>query len=415
MTVLAKSNTSADTALRFLDQAGRAVTSSLAKLSSGSRIVRASDDAASLAVGTKIEADVTALKQATANAGQASSVLQVADGALAQTVEILMRMKTLAVQSHAGSITDAERTFLDAEFQALGDQINALAEQTTLAGSPLLTGTLDPTRSPIPGEPLVFQVGVASGDTIGVPLPEVTLARLGGPAVPDATGGNLAPRTLADDGLVAPTVTTTGPPNRFATGAMSVLDGSAIANQGSFVFSWDDDNPSGGRTLFTLANGSRSFTFDAVYNTTYTNPAMVLTDGVTGETITLAINAPIAANNDGGGTADYAFSIATAPGTRANVLTQERASVAGHILDEAIQQLNEFRAEAGGLISRFSFAAANLATGLENLESARSVLLDVDAAGEMSVLASKQVLLQASMAMLAQAMQRPQQRLKLLQ
>ncbi|MEZ5824894.1 MAG: flagellin [Geminicoccaceae bacterium] len=74
-------------------------------------IVKASDDAASLAVGTKIKADVTALQQAKVNAGQASSMLQVADGGLSQVSDILLRMKALSVQAQSGSISDNERIF----------------------------------------------------------------------------------------------------------------------------------------------------------------------------------------------------------------------------------------------------------------------------------------------------------------
>jgi flagellin len=303
MAMTATTNTSANTALRYLGINNAASSSSLAKLSSGSRIVRASDDAASLAVGTKIKADVTALKQAQVNASQASSVLQVADGALAQTVDILMRMKALSVQSQSGSVSDNERTFLDKEFQALAAQINAIADQTKFNNTVLLDGTLDSTALPTAGEALSFQVGVASTDVIDFELPEVTLARLGGDDILDADGLNPGARYLADDGS----------------------------------------------------------------------------------------------------------------GNPASVAERDSAVVAGNILDAAISQLNEFRSDVGALISRFEFASANLATTIENLDASRSVLLDVDMAAEMSNFSSKQVLLQASVAMLAQANQQPQQLLKLLQ
>jgi flagellin len=75
MVMTATTNVSANTALRYLSQNSAAASSSLAKLSSGSRIVKASDDAASLAVGTRIKADVTALKQAASNTAQGQSLL----------------------------------------------------------------------------------------------------------------------------------------------------------------------------------------------------------------------------------------------------------------------------------------------------------------------------------------------------
>ena len=152
MAISASTNTTANTALRYLGQNSAASANSLAKLSSGSRIVKASDDAASLAIGTKIKADVTALKQAQVNASQASSVLQVADGALSQTTDILMRMKALSVQAQSGSVSDNERGFLDKEFQALVKQVDAIADQTKFNGNTLLDGsfgaTLDPATPP---------------------------------------------------------------------------------------------------------------------------------------------------------------------------------------------------------------------------------------------------------------------------
>ena len=84
------------------------------------------------------------------------------------------------------------------------------------------------------------------------------------------------------------------------------------------------------------------------------------------------------------------------------------------IIDGALSLISEARADVGALISRFEFAAANVATTIENLDSARSTLLDVDMAAEMSNFSSKQVLMQASVAMLAQANQMPQQLLRLL-
>jgi flagellin len=116
-----------------------------------------------------------------------------------------------------------------------------------------------------------------------------------------------------------------------------------------------------------------------------------------------------------GATATLADSAGDGTDVAASVTSRDNAVIAGGILDNAISQLNEFRASVGAQISRFEFAAANLATTVENLDAARSVLMDVDMAAEMSNFSSKQVLLQASVAMLAQANQQPQQLLRLLQ
>ena len=99
------SNFAANVAQRNLARTDVAVSSSLAKLSSGTRVVSARDDAASLAVGSRLRAEVASLKQATVNVGQAVSMLQIADGALATSGDILVRMKALAVQSSSGQFS----------------------------------------------------------------------------------------------------------------------------------------------------------------------------------------------------------------------------------------------------------------------------------------------------------------------
>ena len=112
-------NTSANTALIYLNRNSAEQQSSLSKISSGTRIVRASDDAAGLAVSSRIQADITTLEQASRNATQAAAVLQTADGALARVGDILQRMKSLAAQAVSGSVDAASRGFIDQEYQLL--------------------------------------------------------------------------------------------------------------------------------------------------------------------------------------------------------------------------------------------------------------------------------------------------------
>src|SRR3954468_3308063 len=143
MALSVATNTSAATAHRYLKTNDMEASRSLAKLSSGSRIVRASDDAASLAVGTKLKADINALRQAQVNASHGSSVLQVADGALQQVSDILIRMKALATQAVTGSISDTERGYLNSEFTQLKNQLDDLSTQTKFNGTKLLDGTFN--------------------------------------------------------------------------------------------------------------------------------------------------------------------------------------------------------------------------------------------------------------------------------
>ena len=93
-------NTAANSALRFLNKNSAMASGSVGKLASGSRIVKASDDAAGLAIGTRLMADVTALTQAGINASQGASVVQVADGGLGRIGDVLQLMIRARYMSH---------------------------------------------------------------------------------------------------------------------------------------------------------------------------------------------------------------------------------------------------------------------------------------------------------------------------
>src|SRR5690606_28644460 len=111
------SNFAANVAHRNLVRSDMELTDSLAKLSSGTRVVSAKDDAASMAIGSRLMSETSALRQAQVNAGQAVSMLQVADGAMGRAHDILMRMKSLAVQAGSGQLSGTERGMLDTEYQ----------------------------------------------------------------------------------------------------------------------------------------------------------------------------------------------------------------------------------------------------------------------------------------------------------
>lgn len=133
-------NISALIAQQNLGKADRASQSSIARLSSGNSIIRASDDAAGLAVGTGLRTDVSTLRTALTNTSQANSVLSIADGALFNIGEILQRQKALASQANSGSLSDTERVFLDSEFQKLTLEIDRIADSTNFNGIKLIDG-----------------------------------------------------------------------------------------------------------------------------------------------------------------------------------------------------------------------------------------------------------------------------------
>lgn len=140
-------NIAAYSAQSNIGKASNSASASIARLSSGNRITKASDDVAALSIGTSLRTGVTTLKTALLNANQGSSLLQVADGALSQLSEILQRQKAIATQASSGSVGDAERGFLNQEFQALTNEINRIAGSTNFNGVKLINGGLGTTTT----------------------------------------------------------------------------------------------------------------------------------------------------------------------------------------------------------------------------------------------------------------------------
>ena len=141
------SNFAANVAHPNLVQSDANLTDSLAKLSSGTRVVSAKDDAASLAIGSRLSAEVVALRQAQVNAGQGISMLQVADGAMSRAHDILLRMKALSVQAGSGQLSGTERGMLNTEFQQLVSEIDRLASDTEFNGNQLVNGAIGVART----------------------------------------------------------------------------------------------------------------------------------------------------------------------------------------------------------------------------------------------------------------------------
>jgi flagellin len=135
------SNFSADIIQRSLSKASAGEASSIAKLAAGRRVLSAKNDAAALAIGARLGAEVSGLTQAQTNTGQARSMLQVADGGLATTNDILTRMKSLAVRAGSGGLSANDRTVLDRELQSLASEVDRIAGDTDFGGTKLLDGS----------------------------------------------------------------------------------------------------------------------------------------------------------------------------------------------------------------------------------------------------------------------------------
>jgi len=135
-------NVSALTPQSNLNVAQKKVDHAIAALSSGNRIIRASDDVAGLSIGTLLRTTVSTLKTALKNAGQAATLLQIADGGLQKIGEILQRQEELAASANSGTLTDVERGYLNQEFQSNTTEINRIVTDTKFNSVQLLDGSL---------------------------------------------------------------------------------------------------------------------------------------------------------------------------------------------------------------------------------------------------------------------------------
>ena len=124
-------NSGFDLGVFAVGKASRSVVSNTSRLSSGERITRAGDDVSGLSISARLQTRITSLRTASMNVAQAESLLQVMDGGLQKIDEMLQRMQALSVQSNSGSLTSAERGFLNQEFQQLMNEIDRIAQETT--------------------------------------------------------------------------------------------------------------------------------------------------------------------------------------------------------------------------------------------------------------------------------------------
>lgn len=134
-------NTQALSAQRFLSNNYQAQNNSLERLASGSRINRAGDDAAGLAISEKLKANIRSMKQAGRNANDGISLIQTAEGAMNEISNVLVRMRELSIQASSDTISDVERGFTNKEVQALKLEVDRISNSTEFNNMKLLDGT----------------------------------------------------------------------------------------------------------------------------------------------------------------------------------------------------------------------------------------------------------------------------------
>ena len=171
-------------ASKAASQSQRMLDTAMERLSTGKRINYATDDAAGQAIAVRLEAEIQGISMATRNVADAQSLMDTADGALAETSNILLRMRELAVQASTGTLNSDDNAALDAEFQQLEAEIDRIASSSKWAGSDLFTGTAR-----------VFHVGTKATDTLSHTIGKMAAHDLG----VDSLGANNASGGTGDD------------------------------------------------------------------------------------------------------------------------------------------------------------------------------------------------------------------------
>ncbi len=399
MPITINTNVSAMISQRNLNAASERSASSLSKLSSGSRVPTAKEDAASLAIGTGLSVENAALKAAQVNASQASSLLQIADGAFSQISDILTRMKSLATTAQSGQLSGTERGYLNDEYGLLRNEIDRIAATTEFNGQALLGGsnTLSVTGQTAVADTAAGFVGyefdasrVNATDTFAVQF--------------DTSEGNLTVVNTAQGTAQTINLGSAGD-DPVAAGATRELD---FANVGVKITINND--------FFAGAAIGAGADFGDLTTTQFTAAAGTSSAAATfafqvgsGNSVTDANNSISITISEGN------FSALIGGGTGSNLTTAGNAATASDEVDAAVQAVNTARADVGSSQNRIEFAQNNLAVSIENSEAARSVLLDVDVSAEITKFTSEQVLIQAGVSMLAQANQQPSLLLRLLQ
>ena len=207
-------NTSASIAANALKQNDRLMNDAMERLSTGKRINNAGDDAAGLAITSRMTTHIDGLQQAARNANDAIGMIQVADGALSEMTSILQRMRDLSVQASSDTLTASDRGSIQAEITALTSEIGRIAETTTFNNINLLDGSAGSFGL------LTFQVGYEASQTITVNVGDLELAA-GAIAY---TAGTSAGGILGAD-LSAITITTAALSNTQVTALDTAIAG----------------------------------------------------------------------------------------------------------------------------------------------------------------------------------------------
>jgi flagellin len=163
-------NVNASIAQNALVRNDRSMNTAMERLSTGQRINSAKDDAAGLAIASRMTSQIKGLEVGVRNANDAISMISVADGALIEVGNMLQRMRELALQASNGTATSADRDYLNMEYENLITEIERIAQNTQWNGKTILTGDANDTDD----DTVAFQVGANGGQTITVDFGDIS-------------------------------------------------------------------------------------------------------------------------------------------------------------------------------------------------------------------------------------------------
>ena len=164
-------NVNASIAQNALVKNERNMNTAMERLSTGQRINSSKDDAAGLAISSRMTSQIRGLETGIRNANDAISMLQTGDGALVEVTNMLQRMRELAIQASNGTTASADRDYLDAEYKNLASEIDRIADNTQWNGRAILDGTANGSED---DSTVAFQVGANAGQTISVDFGDIT-------------------------------------------------------------------------------------------------------------------------------------------------------------------------------------------------------------------------------------------------
>ena len=390
MSLTVNTNVASLNTQRNLSSSSSSLQTSLQRLSTGSRINSAKDDAAGLQIANRLTSQVNGLNVAVRNANDGISLAQTAEGALQQSTNILQRMRDLSLQSANGSNSDSEREALNAEVTQLKKEVDRISNTTTFGGRKLLDGNFGISS---------FQVGSAANEIISVGIGEMSTDSLSGnfyQQTLSATAQNATPASRADGDLTI-TITTESGATEVKASILATDDAKTL--NAKIAAAINDANVGVG--AFLQSNNSINIVSQQVGDNENDLATLVIAPGTTGVTVGTVT---AAADNAATQAKVSAIDISTAEGAQKAVLA----------IDQAIQQIDSQRADLGAVQNRFENTISNLQNIAENVSAARGRIQDTDFAAETANLTKNQILQQAGTSILAQANQLPQAVLSLL-